>query len=382
MTAEEILFCLLRNEICGTDLPKDFDLSDNIADLYRLSNRHDIAHLTGDALFRNKLISEGKAADFFRQRIVMAVYRYEKQAAELKRISDAFSAAGIEYIPLKGPVIRELYPEPWMRTSCDIDILIHEEDVEKATESLSEIGFETDGKKNYHDIHFYCGDIHLELHFNICENKKQLDVGLSKVWDHAEKVGDYEYRESPEYFVFHHIAHMAYHFLAGGCGIRPFIDLRILKQKGFYSEEKLLPLFKESNLIRFYRSVCKLTDVWFFEGKHDDLTLQMEKYIISGGVYGNADNANAAGAAESKGKRKYLLKAAFPPYKTMCIIYPSLVKRKLLLPFYYIHRVFIKTFGKDRKRVKAKIDSTMSQSKDNIKTVDELLKNLELYDER
>lgn len=376
----EGIFSLIRNEIYGEPLPNDIEY--DVKRLFAISKRHDIAHLIGDALFRNKLISEDKAATFFKQQIVMAVYRYEKQTAEIKRISDAFSEAGIEYIPLKGTVIRELYPEPWMRTSCDIDILIHEKDIEKATESLFGIGFETDGKKNYHDIHFYCGDIHLELHFNICENKKQLDVGLSKIWDHAEKVGDYEYRESPEYFVFHHIAHMAYHFLAGGCGIRPFIDLRILKQKGFYSEEKLLPLLEECNLVDFYRSVCKLTDVWLGEGKHDQLTLRMEKYIISGGVYGSSDNANAAGAAESKGKRKYLFKIAFPPYKTMCIIYPSLVKRKLLLPFYYIHRILTKVFGKDRKRVKAKIDSTMSQSKDKIEAVDELLKNLGLNDER
>ena len=378
MTTEEILLCLLRNEICGKELLADFDLTDKIIDLYRLSKRHDIAHLIGDALFRNELLPENKVGEAFKEQMMLAVLRVEQQTAELERIKQAFEDAKIPYIPLKGAVIRGLYPKAWMRTSCDIDILVKKEDIKKATHSLIEIGFETDGKENFHDIHFYNGNIHLELHFSICENDKRLDAVLSKVWDHAEKVGDYEYAELPEFYLFHHIAHMAYHFVGGGCGIRPFIDLWILKQRGFYQEEKLLPLLEKSNLVKFYQSVCKLTGVWMNSEKHDDLTLQTERYILSGGVYGTSGNANAAGAAKSKGKRKYLLKIAFPPYKIMCIIYPSLKKRKILLPFYYIHRIFAKLFGKDRQKVKAKIDNTMSQSQEDILSVGRLLEELEL----
>ncbi|MBP5467413.1 MAG: nucleotidyltransferase family protein [Clostridia bacterium] len=376
MTVPEQIFCLIRNEIYGTPLPADTEY--DIRKIYILSRRHDLAHLTGGALLCNKILSDGKAYDAFKDNVSFAVLRVEQQTAELKKIKQTFDGAKIPYIPLKGAVLRQYYPEPWMRTSCDIDILIREEDLNRATDTLIASGFETDGKKNFHDVHFYSDDIHLELHFNIYENNKQLDAVLSEVWDYAEKVGDYEYRELPEYFVFHHIAHMAYHFIGGGCGIRPFIDLRVLKDENFYSEEKLLPLLEKCNLIKFYRSVCKLADVWLDGGRHDDLTLQMEEYILRGGVYGNSDNANAAGAAKSKGKRKYLLKIAFPPYKTMCIIYPSLKKRKILLPFYYIHRIFAKLFGKDRKKVKAKIDNTMSQSEENILSVGKLLTDLEL----
>ena len=41
-----------------------------------------------------------------------------------------------------------------------------------------------------------------------------------------------EHRMTNEFFLFHCVAHMAYHFvLGGGCGIRPMIDLYVMKQK-------------------------------------------------------------------------------------------------------------------------------------------------------
>ena len=379
MTTEEALFYLLRYEIMGENLPDDFKLTeDEIVRLYRLSKKHDLGHLIGDALFRLKLLPEGKVADVFKQQISMAILRYEQQNAEFERIRNIFNAAEIPFIPLKGSVLRHLYPQPWMRTSCDIDVLIHEDDVEKATQVLINNGFDTDGKKGCRHISFYYGNFHLELHFNICEGTKQTDELLQNVWDYTENVSAYEFREKPEFFVLYHIVHMARHFFSGGCGVRPFIDLLVLKQKDFYQEDNLLPLLEKCRLIKFYRSVCRLTDVWMNGEQHDELTLRIEKYILESGVYGSAANANMVGAATSKGKVKYLLRIAFLPYSSMCIIYPSLKKHKILLPFCYIHRIFAKLFGKDKKRAKNRIDSTMSQSDDNIASINDLLNDLEL----
>lgn len=42
---------------------------------------------------------------------------------------------------------------------------------------------------------------------------------------HADPVSEYEYQERPEFFAYHHLAHMKYHFVHGGCGIRTFLDL-------------------------------------------------------------------------------------------------------------------------------------------------------------
>ena len=42
----------------------------------------------------------------------------------MQKTSFKIKKVQIPFLPLKGSVIRQYYPEPWMRTSCDIDILV------------------------------------------------------------------------------------------------------------------------------------------------------------------------------------------------------------------------------------------------------------------
>ena len=153
---------------------------------------------------------------------------------EQQTIYKLFEDNAIEFIPLKGAVIRQYYPEPYMRTSCDIDILVHEEDLERAKNALvSALNYKSSEKISFHDISlFSLGGIHLELHYNLKEKRQNLDELLGKVWDYAvnTKEGKYFKLQSPEFYIFYHIAHMANHFLRGGCGIRTFIDLYFIEK--------------------------------------------------------------------------------------------------------------------------------------------------------
>ncbi len=378
MSIVETMFSLIHNELTGEALPKNIEY--DVEKLIALSKRHDLAHLIADALINNGIVDSTYSGFASVQKgKLMAIYRETQRTYTYNVITTAFSDAKIKYVPLKGILIRDLYPEPWMRSSCDIDILVQENDLDKATEALIQKGFTTDNKRNYHDIHFYLDNVHLELHHNICENNEQLDRLLSKVWEYAEPVSDVEYRESKEFFAFHHIAHMAYHFLAGGCGIRPFIDLWLMRKKGFYSDNGLIALLNECELKPFYDSVCDLVDVWFSDKQHNELTKAMSDYVISGGVYGTEKNSNTIGVAKNKeSKTKYLFTLAFLPYESMCVLYPSLRKHKILLPFCYIHRFFSKLFGKDKKRVKDRVQNIKQSNSDDVKRKAELLKKLNL----
>ena len=252
LMTEQVLFHLLRYEICGVALPEEKFSFDPVA-LYRLAKHHDMAHLAADALSKNHLLPEDeKARSAFEREYMMAVYREIQLRTVTKRIQEAFQHGRIPFVPLKGAVIRPLYQEPWMRTSCDIDILIHEDDLKKASQELTDVGFTTDGVRNYHDQSFFYGGVHLELHFNIQENMEQIDGLLSVVWKYAEQHNGMEYRETPEFYLFHHIAHMSYHFVSGGCGIKPFLDLWILRKNGCCIEEKIIPLLRKCGLIAFY----------------------------------------------------------------------------------------------------------------------------------
>ena len=373
MTTEQVLFCLLRYEICGVALPTENFSYDPDA-LYRLAKHHDMAHLVADALSKNGILPENEnLKNAFERAHMLAVYREIQMRAVMQKIREIFCREKIQFVPLKGEVIRSLYPKPWMRTSCDIDILIHEEDLKKAEQALTEAGFTTDGKRDYHDISFFFGGVQLELHFHIRENIEQVDSLLSEVWKNVAEKSDMEFLETPEFYLFHHIAHMAYHFLAGGCGIKPFLDLWLLRKSGDYSDEKIMSLIRKCDLVPFYLSVNHLTDVWLEGKEHTELTRQMESYILLGGVYGISGNSNAVGAVRRKGKFRYLWSVAFPSLEMMRFLYPRLRKYPILLPFYYVHRFFSKLFGKNRKRVRARWKSAMDQNPDQIQFAEALL---------
>ena len=383
MNVKDLFFCLLRNEFCGTEIKFDSDFSYDAEGLYRLAKAHDLAHIIYDALYRNNILpTDLSCAEKFRQAKLLAVYREVQMTNGIGIVCKVLQESGIKFILLKGAVIRNLYPETWMRTSCDIDVLISENDLQNAMGVLIGAGFTTDGVKEYHDISFFYGNIHLELHFNVFENIPSIDGLLNKIWDYTVDVNGFEYAEQSEYFVFHHLAHMSYHFLAGGCGIRPFIDLWILRDKKFYDEQKLMPLLEDSRLVRFYNGVLELLEIWF-EGKgYSNISLMLEQYVLSGGVYGSTKNSHAVNTANNKSRIKYILKLTFLPYDKMCVIYPSLHKRKLLLPFYYIHRIFSKLFGRKSKHTKENLRYILSNDKNKIVSTDNLLQHLGLNIEK
>ena len=53
------------------------------------------------------------------------------QQLELENVMAHFEKEGIDYVPLKGWIIKNLYPKPDMRSMCDVDILIRDEDKKK-----------------------------------------------------------------------------------------------------------------------------------------------------------------------------------------------------------------------------------------------------------
>lgn len=157
-----------------------------------------------------------------------------------------------------------------MWTSCDIDILVHETDLEKAVSALtSELQYTADDKKNYHDISLHSPNgIHLELHFNIQENIETLNRVLSRVWQYAKPVDKTAYRHemTNEFLLFHIIAHLSYHFVTGGCGVRPVIDLWLLLNALHFDQCELDALLSDANLTQFFESVKSLASVWL-DGK-------------------------------------------------------------------------------------------------------------------
>ena len=340
----QILFALLRSAICGeplSDAEKAQFFEAQIPALLATAKQHDIIHLLALGLKQNALCPGNEPE--IRKHILLAVYRYEQQRAELEKLCRTLESAEIPFLPLKGSVLRGYYPEAWMRTSCDIDILVHKEDSEYAKSVLIEkFGYKYGGMGS-HDISLFTPTgIHVELHYDLLEDGRVNESSkvLKSVWsDVVVSEGFRFWHEMPdEMFYFYHIAHMAKHFEDGGCGIRPFIDLWILDTIHNTDKKKRDDLLATGNLLVFANTVRKLSRVWFENEEHDFVTQQMEDYILRGGVYGNIKNHIIVHQQKKGGQIKYALSKIFIPYDVIKFHYPVLQRHRWLTPFMQVRR--------------------------------------------
>lgn len=382
-----LLFKLLATAIHGRHLTDEekSQLSDStLSSLLSLSQKHDVGHLVGWSLHKNGLAD--KSSPLYaklHQLQILAVFRYEGLHREYRKLCAALETAQIPFLPLKGSVLRKYYPEPWMRTSCDIDVLVHEDDLDRAVTCLTETcGYRTE-KKSSHDVSLYSpGGQHVELHYDLVEDGRASAARqiLQTIWSCASVQTGHACRHqlSDEMFYFYHIAHMAKHFENGGCGIRPFIDLWILDHLPDFCPEKRDALLKQGGLLQFANAARRLSKVWLDGAKHDPITRQTEIFLLRGGMYGNSENRITLQQQKKGGAVKFALSRAFLPYDVIKFHYPILQKHPWLTPVMEVRRWGKLLFCGHTRRVTRELRFSQSLSKDTANEALQLLQDLGL----
>jgi hypothetical protein len=395
MDLYEIMLQLIRSAIVGISddayvisalkqvYENDTEQNKFFSNLLELSKHHDMAHAVGCALDRIGLMPDSDIGTEFKKQVFLAVSRYEGLEYELSAVKRVLKKHQIDYLPLKGAVIRQYYSEPWMRTSCDVDILVHEEDLPQAQQALTdELNYHYDGTGR-HDMGFHApSGMHLELHYSLIEDGVVgvADKPLLSVWEHAHKVeeGSYEYALDDALFYYYHIAHMAKHFVQGGCGIRPFMDIKVLMDRIDIRADKVRALISAGDLELFVENAHKLSLVWFGDLEHDDITRRMEEYLLYGGTYGSLANRVAVEQGIKGGKWQYLRGRIWIPYEHMKYYYPSVESHRRMIFFYQVRRWLRIIFTGRIKRPFKEIKINGKMSKTRVDMTGELLSELGL----
>lgn len=384
----ELLFELLRFGLF------DAVLSGNSAELLKdeetqkkifvAAKKHDLAHLVSYSLDKAKLLNTQSA---FGQKCVneqfMAIYRYENINYELGRICKTLDEAEIPFILLKGSVIRKYYPEPWMRTSCDIDILVKEDIAEKAKDILvDKLNYIFESRENHDYQLFSKSNVHLELHYTLLNEdwlNEDVDLILNNMWDYTVREKDYSfgYRFNDEMFYFYHLVHLAKHIKYGGCGVKPFLDLFVFDKYIEYSDETK-ELLEKGSLQKMDNAARKLSRVYFGGEEYDELSKNLSEYILEGGVYGNTENLVAISRSNTGGVFKYALSRIFSPYDILKYRYPELEEKKWLFIPYQFRRWFDLVFKEDVKKSLNELEINQNMPKEKIDSVTKMWNELGL----
>ncbi len=345
--AISILLSLLRTAVRGD--PLNEEERENVtpgrfSELLALSKRHDVAHLMALGLDQNGLL-RGEDTPIANE-MIKAVYRHEQLNYAYGELCRALEGAEIPFLPLKGAVLKSYYPEPWMRTSCDIDVLVRREHLDAAISCLVHTLQYEEKEHDTHDVSLYTPQgVHIELHFDLVEEGRANHAirVLKDAWEHATpKAGHpYWYELTDAFFYFYHIAHMAKHFEVGGCGMRPFIDLWILDHIEGAETAARDALLQKGELFKFAEACRRLSRCWMEDAPLDALSQQLQDYIISGGVYGTAQNRVALQQQRKGGRIGYLLSRIFIPFAKLKRYYPILEKHPWLMPVMQVRRWFM-----------------------------------------
>ena len=322
----------------------DFDFEKAV----QVAKKHNIAPILYYGAINCNIPQEEKHMQELHQLTLRSILVSERQTYEIEQIVKAFEAENIEYMPLKGTILKSLYPKAEMRTMGDADILIKLEQYSKIQTIMERLQY-TFKYESDHELVWTKPSLFLELHKSIMTTYNRDFYGyFGTGWTSAQPIPNSTgYKMSEEDFYIFAFVHFTKHYRISGIGIKHLIDLWVYANahpeiKWEYVEREL----KTMHLSEFHANIRKTIAVWFENAAETDITDLITNVIFSSGQYGSVEKAIINRALQNGEKTATKMKAnrvfhnVFPPYISMAKKYPVLNKMPVLLPFMWVVRFF------------------------------------------
>ena len=350
----------------------------------RMCKFQSVTGLFWAGLQKCETLPEAKYIEHFHKKDTQERYQYGHQQRERQRVTTMLEEEKIPYILLKGSRMRQYYPDPMTRTSCDIDILF-KGDEKLIHERMLSFGYEfvVDAGTT---INYLCTPVEFEMHRYLFDDRLEFHGFFDKVWDYSvpAKEGSCERLLTEEFFYVYMIAHMAKHFTRYGSGVRPVIDLYLYNRKPpeNFDRKKAEQLLKDIGLYDFEQRLNRLTKAWFETGELSEMDQKLTDYIMEAGIYGDsrimsANNVKEPGKAQ-EARRKRILFYIFPSLEVMRRLYPRMLKCPLLLPVAWVCRWCKGAFTSSRNKAKTNLRNHASVDETFVSHVSEMISELRL----
>jgi hypothetical protein len=299
------------------------------------------------------------------------------QLAESEMILEKTAAAGIDILPLKGLVLKQLYPEPDYRQMGDLDYLVENDQLEQIGNILYEMGYEADdvGLEDSHDVYKKLPYIEVEVHRRLLPPTEENHWHTDNIWNRlkSSEANSHILEMTWEDFYLYHLLHFEKHYSMGGCGIRSIIDqYYIMKTLGDkINWDYINKMLEKMNYVEFEQMSRELAESWFGDGKTDSKWGKNGEFIINSGAFGTFEQYQKWSFDRYKReegintKTGYFFRRMFMERERMEFIYPGIKKHGWLLPFCWIHRL-VKALLFSRNRIRIELKSFRNTDKGNM----------------
>lgn len=292
--------------------------------------------------------------------------------AERKEILNFMEKKGIWYMPLKGILLKEMYPKLGMRQMADNDILYDQQYQKELMKFMTARGYKPShiGKGN-HDIYKKAPIYNYELHtalYGAAHDKKYQEYYRNVKQRLKKDEGNcFGYHFSHEDFYIYITTHAYKHYNGRGTGLRSLLDIYVFLQKKEatlnwnYIENQL----KELNITEFERESRELCKKLFSEKTHELTQKESETftYYLESGTYGTMKNGIEKKLRKYQPdkkpvtavtKIKYYLERLIPDMEHYKSHVPLVYEHKWLIPFYLIFRL-VRALIRDGKKIRKEI---------------------------
>lgn len=381
-TTQALLYlmrCALHNQVPEPIPGLDYEA------LYKLSVSHSVVAMLAMALESGKLFEEQYVTDECRKKWndarVKAVRKNILFDEERAQIFQKFEADGVWYLPLKGIVLKDMYPKMGMRQMSDNDILFdptYQQRLKEYMESrgYQAVAFNTGNHDAYEKMPVYRFEFHTVL-FNAYSFPEWVayyeEIKQRLVKDPENEYG---YHFSDEDFYIYLLLHGYKHFSNYGNGIRFLVDIFVFLQKKkqqldqtYVSEE-----LKKLGIDEFESMISKLAVKLFQEEQPEALTEEEQSVLsklIGSGTYGTVDN-HVEGELRKLQKDiepitvltrvRYIVRRLFPDREFMKEYSAFCRKHPWSIPFVRIYRI-VSAFVLRRKYIGQEIKAIKKERK-------------------
>ena len=349
----EYLFHLLGAYVRGAEPERAVGME--LEKLRHLAGIHSVKGIFAYMAMKYRLFPEHSAT--FRRACMTTINGFGQRGGRAEMLFAELARRGIDYVPMKGYVVKDYYPVPELRTFGDIDVIIRKADRARCHALMLELGYRV--KTDWEPVYSYVKPLeHYELHTELLETDISESVDCRDYfrdpWSHTMQEG-HRYVLTPEYHFLYLLAHLAKHVAGSGAGARMYLDLAaFIRYFGdgidwTWIREEL----EKTRLAGFANTALTFVERYFgvespiaLDPVDEDALEALAVMTAGGGIFGRVGLDSGVNVLKDQAadttRMGAVLRRLFPAAETIQTRYTYLQDRPWLLPVAWVHRL-IKT---------------------------------------
>ncbi len=338
-----LVACAVNNTTPELERINDMDPTE----LYRLSRAHMLTAAVAFGL--EKAIPLPHAFDQAKKKAIRKLTLFELERAAITR---EFEKAGIWYLPLKGILLKDDYPEFGMREMTDNDILVDNTRMNDIRTIMEGLGYSCDMFEHpsyNHDVYSKPPTLEFEMHhtlFSDIEVPRFVEY-YTEILDRLQKNGC-ERKFSDEDFYVYNLCHTYKHYIHGGTGLRALLDIYVFLRAHPAIDRAYIDAQLEKLQISDFEEKMRCLSQKLFTGSAlDEQDKKDLDYLIFSGSKGTVENREYHNMVEKLGgddskasKRRFIKSRIFITGEALEKQYPFFAKHKALYPILLLYRPF------------------------------------------